>query len=819
MDRLPADRLPPEIARRLRWPLRLTWAGMFGEVVVRRFWPLWTVCALALGLAMFGLAGWPGARWLLGGLGMAAVLALGWGLWGLRVPRWNAALARLDSRLPGRPLAALADTQAVGVGDSAAEAVWRLHQRRAATASRQARADAPDLRVSASDVYGLRYMALLLLAMAGLFGSAQGVGSVAEIARAPGAGGGPAWDVWAEPPRYTGRPSLYLNDIEGEVELPEGSRVTVRLYGEQGALALRQDISGAEVSDASLGPLRFDVSQSGTLAIDGAGGRVWSVVMLPDFAPEIAPDGPAKRERGGAFTLPFHASDDHRVVTGRVEITLDVAAVDRRFGLRPDPKERPALVLDLPVPYSGARDEIEEVLADDVSLHPFANLPVQVRLFASDDLGQEGMSDPMAMVLPGKRFFQPVARALAEQRRDMLWSPEGWPRVAQVLRAVAWQGADQFPDVAQLTQLASIIEQVEALSQEDAAAVDEVAQAMWQLALDLEEASLESARERLRRAQERLEEAMRNGASPEEIAELMDELRAAKDDYMRMLAEQAEPEPGADEPGQQGEAGQTITQDQIDQMMDEIQSLMEQGRMAEAQLLMEQLSAMLENLQMREAQGQQGGAGSGAMQGLGETLRDQQELSDQAFEQLQQQFGEGRDGTQGNAETLSPEALAEQQRALRERLDQQRGQVPGLPGAEGVDPALDDAGRAMDRSEEALRRGDMAGALEEQADALRALREGMRELQQAMTGQRSDTEGEAGGRSAGEADGDAQGQQTDPLGRADAGNGSRSTGGPLAELSPQDRARGLENELSRRQSDTTRPEDERDYFGRLLDRF
>jgi hypothetical protein len=43
----------------------------------------------------------------------------------------------------------------------------------------------------------------------------------------------------------------------------------------------------------------------------------------------------------------------------------------------------------------------------------------------------------------------------------------------------------------------------------------------------------------LRRAQEQLAEAMRNGASDDEIAELMQELREAMQDYMRQLAEQA----------------------------------------------------------------------------------------------------------------------------------------------------------------------------------------------------------------------------------------------------------------------------------------
>ena len=47
---------------------------------------------------------------------------------------------------------------------------------------------------------------------------------------------------------------------------------------------------------------------------------------------------------------------------------------------------------------------------------------------------------------------------------------------------------------------------------------------------------LEDALERMRRAQERLSQAMKNGASPEEIAELMRELKRANEDYMRQLS-------------------------------------------------------------------------------------------------------------------------------------------------------------------------------------------------------------------------------------------------------------------------------------------
>ena len=126
---------------------------------------------------------------------------------------------------------------------------------------------------------------------------------------------------------------------------------------------------------------------------------------------------------------------------------------------------------------------------------------------------------------------------------------------------------------------------------------------MWDLAILLEEGELADARARLKRAQERLDEAMRNGADPSEIQELMEEMREAMRDYMQQLAEQPR-ERG--EP-QQGEGERMeVTQDQIQQLMDRIQELMEEGRMEEAAELMAQLNALLENLQVAEGQGGDG---------------------------------------------------------------------------------------------------------------------------------------------------------------------------------------------------------------------
>ena len=103
---------------------------MVAERLVRCFWPLWTVGFLILAPLMFG---WQDALSLevFWGLTVVAALALVaaiiWGLRRYRTPTRDAALARVDAALPGRPIAAMADAQAIGRGDPASEAVWCAH--------------------------------------------------------------------------------------------------------------------------------------------------------------------------------------------------------------------------------------------------------------------------------------------------------------------------------------------------------------------------------------------------------------------------------------------------------------------------------------------------------------------------------------------------------------------------------------------------------------------------------------------------------------------------------------------------------------------
>lgn len=856
----PTSPLTP-VLYRLRRPLTLTWAGLIAERAVRAFWPLWTMLAALASTLMLGLHEVFSFEILWSVIILAAlalIAALVQGLRRFRWPRRAEAMARMDSVLPGHPLAALADVQAIGGDDPASAALWQAHQKRMAAQASGARAVEPDLKLSSRDPFGLRYVALLGLVVALLFGSIWRVGDVGQMGAGPGAAlaSGPAWEGWVEPPAYTGLPSLYLADIDTRITAPEGSRITLRLYGEVGALSVSETVSqrtdnlGA-ATDASQS---FEVRQDGELAIDGPGGQRWKVSAVADAPPriELMPEG-ARTTFDGQMNQPFRAIDDYGIEGGEARFTLNLPQVPRDHGLRIDPEPRAPIVLDLPMPIAGDRAVFSETLIENLSEHPWAHLPVTMQMQVVDARGQIGMSEAIHLDLPARRFFDPLAAAIIEQRRDLLWSKANGRRVAQVLRTVSHNPEPGlFRKDSLYLKMRVIIRELDA-ALEDGGLTDEarteITQAMWDLALALEDGDIDDALERMRMAQDRLNEAMKNGATEDEIARLMQELRDATQDYLRQKSQQAQRDNNTDQRGQTPQDMMEMSQQDLQDMMDRIQELMEQGRFAEAQQALEEFQEMMENMQVAEG-GSGNSPGQQAMEGLADTLRQQQGLSDQAFRDLQEQFNpgaqagesqgnEGRSGGQGRGQSHegqngqgegmgnqqgqngAPQSgegdgtLADRQEALRRELERQRDSLPGMGGeaGEAARRSLDQADNAMRGAEQALRNQDLADAIDRQSEAMEALREGMRSMGEALAEQQNQT-------GQGEAFSQLGQQGSDPLGRSP-GQGAR---GDTADsmLQGEDvyrRARELLDEIRRRSGQGERPEIERNYLQRLLDRF
>ncbi len=145
--------------KHLRWPVRLTRAGMLAESLLHAFWPLFSLVFLVLGALLFGAHEAVPLEVVWAGSVLAALAGLAALVRGVLRFRWPSpadARARLDATLAARPIAALMDRQAIGATDEASRAVWQAHLERMAAQARKARAPTPDLNLARRDPYAQR---------------------------------------------------------------------------------------------------------------------------------------------------------------------------------------------------------------------------------------------------------------------------------------------------------------------------------------------------------------------------------------------------------------------------------------------------------------------------------------------------------------------------------------------------------------------------------------------------------------------------------------------------------------------------------------
>jgi len=275
-------------------------------------------------------------------------------------------------------------------------------------------------------------------------------------------------------------------------------------------------------------------------------------------------------------------------------------------------------------------------------------------------------------------------------------------------------------------------------------------------------------------------------------------------------------------------------------MLDRMEDMARNGARQDAEAMLDEMQNMFEN--MRGAGDAQDDQASREMRKqmdeLGKLLRDQQGLRDDTFRQDQREQL-GRDAPEGQGDQANP-SLQERQRALGDRLAelQKRLKSLGMKGEKGFDEAQGDMKEAeRDLKGEGQDQGDDQGqgqggkggaggldeqgrtgkgrAVEAQGRALEALRQGAQGLQQQAQGA-----GQGGGRGyrAVNRRPGAGGPGRDPLGRESGDRGGALDGALHGGADVAERARQVLEELRRRLADPSRPEEERDYFERLLKR-
>lgn len=793
------------------------------------------------------------------------------------------ALARLDrdSGLPHRPASTLDDGLANATADPATRILWDVHRRRAEKAAASLRLRLPSPRMATRDRYALRAGALIAVAAAAFVAGPEKYarmlaafdwGTEGPIAQ------GFRLDAWIDPPAYTGRPPIMLNVKDHSspgtkrVEAPVGSNVIVRSSATasvtvevEGALDTPPPAAAAGANPASpaagsapqIVPAAASGDSENRWALHGDGRLVvrrygsvvaaYDIISIPDKPPVIALVGDPKANLRGSLTLRYKIDDDYGVTSAEAAFSKPV--VDGKPVTGRTLVDPPKMPLALP---SGRGGLGEAETTADLAENPWAGAQVTMVLSAKDEGGNQGLSDPIRLTLPQRNFTKPLAQALVEQRRNLVLAPDDHSRVNTAIDALMIAPEQFGTDAATFLGLNSIFVRL-TQAKSDADLVD-AANLMWEMALRIEDGDLSDAEHDLRALQQQLRDALARGAPDEEIRKLTDQLRAALDKFLNQLAQQAQRDDQQSRNGALDRNLKTITPQDLKSLLDKLDQMARNGDLADAQRMLDQLQSLLENLQTARRGGQMDQMSREMNQSLDELdrmTREQQDLRDRTFrpgqgpqqrrpkggrqqQGMQQQPGsddqadQGDDGDDQSADNgddqNSPDneqALEQRQQNLRQRLDQLQQQMKkfGMKPQQG----LDDAEQAMKDAENDLGQGQQGRgkAVDAQGRALDGLRRGAQQLAQQMQQM-----GMGRGQGAGPGDPNGPMRQgngnpdSDPLGREahDKSYDPQSRYDPLGVPAAQ-RAQQVLEELRKRLSDPSRPQEELDYLGRLMQRY
>ncbi|MEL6665146.1 MAG: DUF4175 family protein [Pseudomonadota bacterium] len=861
----------------------LTYGRLRRLEVWRAWWPFLAFVTLFLIAAIAGAferapAGLAAIATLVFFVGAAIT---GWrGFTRYRSPSRKEAITALDRQSDLRPLTSLADRPARP--EVQGVRLWRAHEERLTDAVR--RLKVPDFNSVWPKLDPLRLRIILPLVFAAVLAlNFDQASSRLSQALDPDYGSlfgadNVRIEAWIAPPEHTGRAPIFLKADQAEARVPAGSVMTLRV---QAPSAPKLRLNSSDGRDS----YRFEATPDGayeataTIAADSSVSvhwwgerKAWTIYASPNAAPEVQfVDLPVLGD-GDRTEFSWTVSDDYGV--SRLELAIKPAGEDRE----PD-------LVAIELGGIGPKD-VEDESKLDLTRNRWAGAQVDVWLIATDGAGQVGLSEPYTFKLPEKLLLQPIAKAIQDVRVTVLReadaygerapavdstqagayyvsatqrleaAPAGIQRGAIMLEAVTYEAPRYFKDVLVYSGLETAKYALEASVSTDEAKSTEPL--LWSLALRAEYGSAADAYAALMAAKKALEDALRDGASEEEIRRLMDAFKQAAQRYIaakmaEALANGLEPAPNnedsAEGPGGSGLGGQGFSD-----MLDALEDLAETGATDQARQLLADITNMLENLEFQQGSGSgegfpglpgEGGEGdnedlpeeerelSETLQELSDLLREQRELNDETMAEERGERGQSGDPQSGQGEQGAqpgegdiPDwmqgegeggSLAERQRELADRLEELAENGPGSgeegEGEGGGGLVDEDIANAIERSQrragDALENNNPGRAIRNQDQATRQLRELAERLAEALDQAQADRNGDP--QQAGQA-------AADPFGRSPMGGTDDTNSVDVPDEAERQRAKDILDELRRRYDEAV-DEDEREYLERLLDRF
>ncbi len=600
---------------------------------------------------------------------------------------------------------------------------------------------------------GVAALLLLALCAAPLIGGRSSIGHLQQ-----------AFSLWptslenvqisavVRPPRYTDLPPQPLLMRGGSASVANaiaGSDLLITVTGVRGALAL-DDVPLALQRDGSSYAAVVPLKKTGLYKLKNGWRTIATINMRlrVDGAPQLFFTGSPKITNSQSLDVRYRYADDYGLTS------LALVATDGRY----------AEAQMLPTPQ-GAQGSAQTWR--DFTPGRFAGKAAQLYLVGFDAQGHAGTSAPVTFMLPERTFTHAVAQQIIGVRKGLFEASPNFRSISNGLDQIARRPASYEGNLAVFATLRMI--RYRLMQREPDAQIDSSAGMLWQAALDLDGAQNDAA---LREAFEAAQRAVRDGRNVQNaLAALQQQL--AK--YVQQTA------------SSDTNSGQSISQDDIAQMLQEIQARLAAGDSAAAQAMLQGLQAMTETMQRGAMQSPQAMLAQKALQQLrGLSARQQGVMSETA-------------ATNITSAIVGADQLREDLQKLES--DQQKLRND-LRAVQSNSKALGEAGAGMQDAAAKLRSGAARQALLAQGRAMNGLRDAMTDLQQQASGK-----GQSG----------RQRGLFDPLGRF---NGSAL--GPeykLPNAADRQQVQEIRKILQIRAADPARSAAERAYILRLLKQF
>ena len=665
--------------------------------------------------------------------------------------------------------------------------------------------------------------------------------------------------------------------------IPEDSTVRVRVHNMLGSWFPPTFYNGDEgVGMTYLGEGLYDhettIADDDTISISqGILPRAkWTYLFVKDMLPFIYLDTPKRKEQdqkvenlleqpepkkeqeeeepkkpyevlsNSQLRFPLVVKDDYGVKELHLTMNIDemVEEADRPLG-------EMASDIRLVMSQPGVDFKISPIY--DMTWHTWAGLPVTFEYEVFDHKGQTAKLEKINVILPERTFEHPMAKALISIRKRLAWEY----RDDFVLHAQNLEMLLGAPDYFQnnpiiflaIRSAASRLFYVNRKPQEHRTeAAKEVIKLLWHTAIAIEEGNLSLAMRELRDAQRVLENAMRDpNATQDEIDSLMENLREKMSNYFAEMQREIQKRManGEDFPQMAPEDfGQMISPNTFQQMMEDIEKALREGDQQKAQELMSQMQRLMEMMdpslmpQMpMDMQVMQEGVNE-----LQELIERQEKLLGQTEEQARtKRLLDGRKQVNPRSsptiddmlkdfgiDALPPAPEPEQQtdtgdlkvdtlpnKTEQEALRYILGQLM-LDVAEHVEDIPESMGKAeqeMRGSSGALELNDPDTSIPHQEKAIEYLKESQQQLQQQFQQRMQQMVGMM----------PSGGQRYDPLGRpygeGDEDGQAHGSRVKVPDEAEKKRVDEILRTLRERSGDRSRPDEELDYFRRLLRQF